>query len=188
MNPKRQQIKAHAARLFRQQGYRATNMRQLARAVGIKAASLYNHIANKEELLQELIMDMALLFTTSMEEAMQSPLNPVEKLHRLIADYVRYTIDHTDAISLLTSEWIHLADEPRSQFLRLRDNYEDGFRQILTECMEAGYFKNLDVDIALYSTLSTLRWLYSWYSKHNDTDPGHLREQLTQILINGIRN
>lgn len=187
MKSKRQQIKEHAARLFRKQGYKATNMRQLAEAVGVKAASLYNHISNKEELLQELLMDMAQLFTQSMAEVQSSSLNPVQKLERLITDYVRYTVEHTDAISLLTGEWVHLADDPKKEFLNLRDNYEDGFRQILTDCMETGHFKSIDVDIALFSTLSTLRWLYSWYYKHKDFDQQELEKQIKTMLIDGLR-
>lgn len=187
MKSKRQQIKDHAARLFRKQGYKATNMRLLADTVGVKAASLYNHISNKEELLQELLMDMAQLFTISMEEVQSSPLDPVQKLERLIADYVRYTVEHTDAISLLTGEWVHLADKPKKEFLKLRDNYEDGFRQIMEECVQNGHFKKIDVDIALFSTLSTLRWLYSWYSKRKKSSQLELEKQVKRILIDGLR-
>ncbi|MEO1259548.1 MAG: TetR/AcrR family transcriptional regulator [Bacteroidota bacterium] len=187
MKSKRQQIKDQAAYLFRKQGYKATNMRQLAEAVGVKAASLYNHISNKEELLQELLMDMAHLFTKSMSDVQSSSLQPVQKLERLISDYVRYTVEYTDAISLLTGEWVHLADNPKTEFLKLRDNYEDGFRQILTKCIQTGDFKKIDVDIALFSTLSTLRWLYSWYSKHKTTNPLELEQQITQMLITGLR-
>lgn len=187
MKPKRQQIVEEAARLFRKQGYKATNMRQLAEAVGIRAASLYNHIASKEELLQELLMDMAGLFTQSMEEIQASGLPPVEKLERLIADYVRYTVEHTDAISLLTSEWMHLEAAPKEVFLQLRDNYEDGFRQILAECLASEGFHQIDVEIALFSTLSTLRWLYSWYSKHKEINPLELERQIIQMLVEGLR-
>lgn len=187
MKSKRQQIKDHAARLFRKQGYKATNMRLLAEAVGVKAASLYNHISNKEELLQELLMDMAQLFTKSMADVQSSTLPPVQQLERLIADYVRYTVEHTDAISLLTGEWVHLADQPKKEFLKLRDNYEDGFRQIIEECIGSGHFKKIDVDIALFSTLSTLRWLYSWYSKHKKINQLELERQIIRMLIDGLR-
>ena len=187
MKSKRQQIKDHAARLFRKRGYKATNMRDLAEAVGVKAASLYNHISNKEELLQELLMDMARLCTESMANVQASSLGPVEKLERLIADYVRYTVEHTDATSLLTGEWVHLDEKPKQEFLSLRDNYEDGFRQILTDCMATGHFNKIDVDIALFSTLSTLRWLYSWYSKHRAINLLELETQITKMLIDGLR-
>ena len=40
-----------ATRLFAERGYHAVGMRELAEAVGIRPASLYNHCASKQELL-----------------------------------------------------------------------------------------------------------------------------------------
>ena len=51
---KKQLILEAAARLFRDKGYAATSMRDLARAVDLKASSLYNHIGSKEEILQNI--------------------------------------------------------------------------------------------------------------------------------------
>lgn len=42
--------------LFADHGYYGTSMRDLARAMNMKAASLYNHTASKERLLAELIL------------------------------------------------------------------------------------------------------------------------------------
>ena len=41
--------------LFSESGYELTSMRKLADAVGIKAASLYNHFNSKREILAELV-------------------------------------------------------------------------------------------------------------------------------------
>ena len=41
--------------LFSEKGFTATSMRDIADAVGIKAASLYNHFAGKQELFDALI-------------------------------------------------------------------------------------------------------------------------------------
>src|SRR4051794_5689466 len=60
----RDQILAHAARLFRHQGYAATTLRQTADAAGIKAGSLSYHSASKDETLGH-VLDAGIAAVTS---------------------------------------------------------------------------------------------------------------------------
>ena len=56
-----------SAILFKQKGYSAVTMRDIARAMGIKAASLYNHITSKQEILSDIIISLAEQFTEQMK-------------------------------------------------------------------------------------------------------------------------
>src|ERR1043166_5430071 len=51
MQPREQQVRAAALRLFRDKGYHATSMRDIAAEVGINKGSLYSYIRSKEDLL-----------------------------------------------------------------------------------------------------------------------------------------
>ncbi|URZ08564.1 TetR/AcrR family transcriptional regulator [Clostridium felsineum] len=50
----KQNIFEEAAKLFAKDGYNGVSMRQIAREVGIKESSIYNHYKNKEEILSSL--------------------------------------------------------------------------------------------------------------------------------------
>ena len=186
MISRKEAIKNAAARLFRKRGFKATSMRDIAEAVGIKAASIYNHIKSKQELLSELLMEIAIIFTKEMRMIQQTSLDAKQKLERLIALHVRLTIEHTDAIALIAGEWVHLEEEEKLQYVQLRDEYENQFKSIIEQGKAEGLFKQLNTEIILFSTLSTLRWLYSWYSRNRDFDPIELERQMTACLIHGM--
>jgi AcrR family transcriptional regulator len=52
-----------SAKLFKEKGYSAVTMRDIAQAMDIKAASLYNHIKSKQEILVLIIIEIAEEFT-----------------------------------------------------------------------------------------------------------------------------
>jgi AcrR family transcriptional regulator len=161
-------------------------MRDIAEVVGIKAASIYNHIQSKQELLADLLLEIAKIFTKEMADIQASQLHTQQKLERLIALHVRLAVEHTDAIALIAGEWVHLNEPLKQEYITLRDDYEGHFKSIIEQGKTENLFKNLDTEIILFSTLSTLRWLYSWYSHNKDYNQIELERQMTECLMHGI--
>ena len=183
---KKEIIKNEAARLFRLKGYKATSMRDIAQEVGMEAASLYNHIANKQELLSETMMYIAEKFTAGMEDILQSSLSPREKMERLIGLHIRQTVSDPDAVSIITSEWVHLEEPTLKKYLQLRNKYEKNIRKIIQKGIKEGQFAKVDIEIAVFSFMSTLRWLYSWYHQQTNINPVELEQKMVQCLLDGI--
>ncbi|MEM6696824.1 MAG: TetR/AcrR family transcriptional regulator [Bacteroidota bacterium] len=186
MQSTKQKILTAAARLFRKQGYNGTYLSEIAKLVGIQPPSIYNHFASKQELLRDLLLQVAHLFTKGMEEIVTTQMNAEEKLKRLIALHVRLTVDQTDAVALIAGEWIHLEEPTKSVYLQSRSKYEAQFKEIIEQGKQQGTIKDIDTDIMLFSTLSTLNWLYSWYSKNRDFNVIELERQITLCLMSGM--
>jgi len=180
---RKEQIKNVAAHMFRKRGYNATSMRDIAAEMGIEAPSLYNHISGKQEILSELLMMIAQTFTDNMREIRTSSLSNIEKLERLIKLHVDITIDHTDAVSLLTNEWVHLEGDISTEFIALKDNYEADFRRVITNCIKDKSMEKVNPELALFSILSTLRWLYSWYSRNPKVNKIELEREMVRLLV-----
>lgn len=176
-----------AAKLFRKKGYKGTSMRDIAQEVGMEAASLYNHIKNKQQLLRESLITMAHLFTDGMDDVNNTSLSAIAKFEELIRLHVRLTVEHTDKISIITNEWVHLEEPHLTEYLQLRNSYEEQFKVIINTCIKDGSFKKVDTDIALFSTLSTLHWLYSWYSKNRTISRIELEHQMIHCLADGLK-
>lgn len=174
-----------AAKLFKEKGFSAVTMRDIATAMGMKAASLYNHISSKQDLLKEIIISLAETFTEGMKSIKSSEDSCVEKLDKIIKLHINITLKHTHGMASLNNDWMHL-EEKLAYYLYLRTGYEDDFRSILIEGIKRQEIKDTNVDVALFSILSTLRSLYLWIPKKEDLNPEELSKNLSSVLINGI--
>lgn len=182
---RKQEIIKTSAKLFKEKGFSAVTMRDLAQEMGIKAASLYNHINSKQEILTDIIISIAEEFTKGMSEIMNSGVSSQEKLRKIIAMHVEITSNNSNGMASLNNDWMHLEDR-LEYYLQLRQNYEDNFRKIIMDGIEDGELKPMDPEVALFSILSTLRSLYLWIPSKEDINKEGLAASLMEVLLEGI--
>ncbi|WP_308418511.1 TetR/AcrR family transcriptional regulator [Mangrovimonas yunxiaonensis] len=176
-----------AAKLFKEKGYSAVTMRDIAAEMGIKAASLYNHITSKQEILKEIIISLAETFTLGLQDIQKSDSSSIKKLQDIVRLHVSIASQNTYEMASLNNDWMHL-EEKLKYYLELRLNYEAEFRNIIAQGVKNNEIVNGNVEVMLFSILSTLRSLYLWIPKKEELNVENLSEQLSQVLINGINN
>lgn len=175
-----------AAILIKEKGYSAVSMRDIAKAMDMKAASLYNHIKGKQEILSVIIMDVASAFTEGMEGVTNSPKTPLEKIEEVISLHIDITVNHSQAIAALNNDWMHLEGKDYLSFVAMREAYEEGFRSIIKEGIKENQIKANHPEVILFSILSTLRTLYLWNEKRGKLEVNILKKDMVTVLIRGI--
>lgn len=177
-----------AAKLFKEKGYSAVTMRDIAQAMDIKAASLYNHIKSKQEILVLIIIEIAEEFTTVMNQIVYSDKTTIQKLENVIQLHIDITIRNPDALACLNNDWMHLTDEELVYFIKMREDYEENFRNIIKSGIASNEIKNLNQEVIVFSMLSTLRTLYLWYGKKKGFTENSLKNNMKEVLLNGLVN
>lgn len=175
-----------AAKLFKEKGYSAVTMRDIAQAMDIKAASLYNHIKSKQEILVLIIINIAEEFTSVINTIVNSDDATIQKIEKVIQLHIDITLRNADALACLNNDWMHLTDEDLSYFIKMREDYEENFRTIIKTGIQEGAIKNLNLEVIIFSTLSTLRTLYLWYGKKKSPNPSVLKSNMIEVLLNGL--
>lgn len=175
-----------AAKLFKEKGYSAITMRDIAQAMDIKAASLYNHIKSKQEILALIILEIAEEFTNTISQIVISEDTNIQKLEKIIQLHIDITLRNSDALACLNNDWMHLAPAELSYFIKMREDYEEYFRSIIVNGIANGEIINLNPEVIIFSILSTLRTLYLWYGKKKSLNPTVLKSNMKQVLLNGI--
>jgi AcrR family transcriptional regulator len=175
-----------AAKLFKEKGYSAVTMRDIAQAMDIKAASLYNHIKSKQEILVLIIVEIAEEFTNTMNDVVNSNESAIKKIERIIQLHIDITLQDSNALACLNNDWMHLEDNDLNYFIKMRNDYEENFKIIVKKGIQEGEIKNYNLDVIIFSILSTLRTLYIWYNKTNNLSPKSLSDNMIKVLLNGI--
>lgn len=180
------EILVAAARLFREKGYAAVSMRDLAAALNIKAASLYNHIQSKHEILEAIIMPLAKQYTTGMESIYNSSQSSIQKLERIIEQHVEISMNDPESIASLNNEWMNLEGNTLKDYLAMRDAYEARLREILLGGVASEELKPMNIELAIFAILSTLRTLHLWQKRKKSLRGDALKTELKRLLLQGI--
>lgn len=176
-----------AAQLFKEKGYSAVTMRDIAQAMNIKAASLYNHIKSKQEILVLIIIEIAEEFTNVMNDIVASKTTVVNKIERVIQLHIAITLRNADALACLNNDWMHLTDDELRYFIKMREEYEENFRKIISKGVLDGEIKNINQEVVVFSILSTLRTMYLWYDKTKSLDAKILQNTITTVFLTGVK-
>ncbi|MCZ6595657.1 MAG: TetR/AcrR family transcriptional regulator [Bacteroidetes bacterium] len=175
-----------ASQLFKEKGYSAVSVRDIALATGMKAASLYNHIESKQEILSILILELAHNFTTGMAGVLDTETSPLHKIEKIIELHIDITVNNSEALAALNNDWMHLEGEDLENFVSMREDYEENFRKIIKQGIKASEIQPRHPEVILFSILSTLRTLYLWYQKRGKLDVNVLKRDMLAVLLNGI--
>jgi len=167
--PRRRAIEDVASELFRAHGYAATSIRDIARALDIQGASLYAHVASKEDVLWAIVDRAATRFeaaadaVTRITNGTATAADPADALAALVRSHVLVITDDVGAAAVFVHEWRALGADRRAAVLERRDAYERRFRDLIEGGIAAGAFEMTDPALAATAILSALNGIAIWY-------------------------
>lgn len=187
MNIRKEEIYRVATKLFREKGYNATGMRDIALEVGVEAASLYNHIRSKSELLQQCCFKMAGDFSRQLEEQeKRDPSLALDKLEAVLRFHIRTWVNRLDEVLVATHEGKYLEEPWLTEFMQERRRYMKRIEQIIRQGMDYGRIRQAETYPIMLTIMSTVRGIEFWHRKQKDISPEALENGLVDVIINGL--
>lgn len=98
---RRAQILAVARDLFVAEGFERASMRRIADAAGITPTAIYDHFADKDELLSAIAVEFFDGLTAAMDVDSVAWADPLSALAQLMENYVRYGLAHPNEYRLV---------------------------------------------------------------------------------------
>ena len=175
-----------AAALFSKKGYSATSLREIAALLRIQKASLYYHIAGKEDLLFEICSASLRQIRRDVEAAIQTVPGPLERTRALVRAHIESMLRDQDQHTVTLSEMRALSEGRLAQVISLRDAYEDLVRSVLEQGQDAGVLRR-DIPVKYLSLhlLGMLNRVEVWYRANGALTPAQIGDLLAVIFLSG---
>jgi AcrR family transcriptional regulator len=160
---RRDQIRALAAEMFFERGYESTSIRELAAALDIKAASLYYHFPDKEQILFELVGSVLAQLLDGATTLVERQPSAELKLAALMVNHVVLHALRPKETTLGDSELRSLTGERRSVNIGTRDRYERLVISVLEQGERDAVFDVIDAKLTAYALIAQSSHVGTWY-------------------------
>lgn len=176
-----------AASLFLEKGYKAASMRELAEKVGVEAASLYNHIRSKTDLLHDICFVVANRYWAEMGQIESEDITAIEKIESLLRFLINQMIFSFDEVYVSDREWRHLAEPYLSNYRTQRRNFRRRFAAIIEKGIADKEIKPIDASTAVLIMLHAISGIESWHRSKRKINDKELEENMITIMLDGLR-
>lgn len=181
----REEILRVAARLFRDKGYRATNLQEVADHFGVRRPAIYYYFRNKVEILLEIHNRLLETLVGQLEEISAMEIPPDEKLRRAITGQVEVYAANISELAVFIGNEAELPAKARTQARKEKRRYEEMLEEIFREGVTDGTFVDLDPQITMFTITGMTSWMYRWYRPGGRFSPGEIADSIVALARGG---
>lgn len=181
-------VRDAALTLFAARGYELTSMRDIADAVGIRAPSLYNHVASKQALLAEIMhgtMDTLLQQLRDTKRA--AGPDPTDRLVQATEAHVRFHARHRREAFIGNREIYSLEQPSRDELLQKRARYERGFRRLIHDGVRAGCFSVESAKLTSFAILEMGIGVATWFKETGPLDVDEVAKVHGELALRMVK-
>jgi AcrR family transcriptional regulator len=175
-----------AARLFREQGYAGTSLRDIARAAGMLPGSLHYRYATKEDILAALMERAIDRLIESIGVATSATTDPLERLRLAIVEHVRILLSREDSVYVLLYDWRSLSPAAERAIARQRKRYEKFADDVIAQ---AAAHVTLQPGVDLYLLrqfgFGAANWVAQWFDPKGPYSPEQIADAFFRYLTLG---
>jgi len=186
LDARRADICRTAAQIFRDRGFDATSVSDVARALGLTKAGLYHYIDSKEALLFEIMSFGLDRVRDEVVLPVRAIRDPEERLRQLIVRHARITTRGQGAVAHLGDEIRALPPPSRKQLEERMRVYFDLVRDTLAELKSAGRLRPVDLTVGAFSVLGMILWLPRWFRQDGRLTQEQVANEIAKMALGGL--
>lgn len=187
LEAERSRVLQVAAKLFRDQGFDKTTVRQIAEACDLLPGSLHYRYKSKDDILVDMMRIAIDRTIRSTVAAVAAEDEPSARIQAAVRAHMRVLLSGDDMVYVLLFEWRALSGDARTEIMRERDRYERHWDAMLDALRIQGFIRE-DVDIHTLRLigLGAINWMATWYRPNGPLSIDEICDRVWTILSRGV--
>lgn len=190
---KRAEIIGIAARIFKESGFKATRLADIAAAAGLDRATIYYYVGNKDELFREAVekvLDSNLEFAEQLFA--NELLGPIEKLELFAEQLMEsYSVNYPYPYVYIQEQMHQVAADTGAWAIeigRKTRSLESMVMRMLRDGMANGDLRqDLPVRLVANALFGMFNWTHRWYEPGNVLSAKTIARGFMEIFLKGMR-
>ena len=180
---RREDLLRVCARLFREQGFDGTSIRDIAQAAGMRSGSPFYHFKTKQEMLVAVMEQGLTEGLRHLEAVAALKLPAAEKFRKLVRVHLGTLCEEGhDFIPVMLYDWRSLTPANRRRVIALKDRYDALWQRVTDELKAAGLMQG-DAQLERLFTFGVLNWTARWYRAGGRKSLEEISEEAARFLL-----
>lgn len=182
---KKKHILNIAAKVFSNQGYHGTTIKDIVDEAGISVGSFYFYFKSKEEIFESLLDEMANHFIIECEEATKNVTTFEKQAELGITNFIRLIMDHRNLAKIMMIEAGGISPVFRQKNMEKWDFFAHYIKEKLDLIVQEGIIPPIDTMIAAYAYTGAIQnIIIHWLSFG---EPENLLDAVPSLLKFNLR-
>jgi AcrR family transcriptional regulator len=183
---RRGQIVRESARLFREKGFDATSVRDIAAATGLQSGSWVYYFKTKQDILAAVMEEGLAQALERIEAIGREELPPREHFRALLRTHIDTLLGPgQDFIPVLLYEWRSLEPAARPRIVELQRRYESVWAMVIDELQRLGEWA-LPTPVDRLFMFGALNWIAHWYRPDGPLDASQLAAAAERFCLRTV--
>jgi AcrR family transcriptional regulator len=184
----RKRIFRDASKLFLQQGFHESSMRQIAEEAGMGKSTIYDYFSSKEEILLFFVEEEMDSVHVEAARIAEKNIQASEKLSKILNSLWEYLKQHQAMAALFTREVSRLSENATRRVRMRRLKYRSILQDVIQQGIEEGEFRDLDAEL-LASTLHSMITMpyYDWLQRDRLVSDRKIVDVIMDLFFDGVR-
>ncbi len=176
-----------AGQLFREKGFAATTVREIAAAADVLPGSLHYRYASKDDLLVALMTRAVERAIAAVEQAGQGASTALERLRVGLRAYLELLCNGDDSLYVFLFDWRSLPPAAREGVEREKARLEQYWNDYLLAAHAEGQARPLlDVELVRHFSFGAINWVATWHRPGGDRTPAQIADSFWSFLAYGL--